>query len=117
MTMNGMNMAGEWLSVVVGGFALMLFGVLLAINVKHTNKPAGRRGHRQASDRGTDEPVTSDGLIDSFAGIVEEAGGSLPPLVTAALIIIPLWWLLYMIINWSPALVNIITINKASFNP
>ncbi len=117
MVANGMNIWGEILGIASGGLVLFLFGTLMAITVKHTNKPAGRKGRRQPTDRGTEETISSDGLIDSFAGLVEEAGGSLPPLVTVSLIAIPLWWLIYMILNWSPYLINIITYTRPSFNP
>jgi hypothetical protein len=50
---------------------------------------------------GGHEEIRGDGLIDSFSGEIEEAGGGMPLVVKIALPGILLWWLIYLIINWA----------------
>jgi len=60
------------------------------------------KGHRPG-DQGDDcEEIHADGYIDSFAKEIEEAGGGMPPIVKVALVGIILWWLAYLILNWTP---------------
>jgi hypothetical protein len=47
------------------------------------------------------EEIHADGYIDSFAKDIEEAGGGMPPLVKVALVGIILWWLVYLVLNWT----------------
>ena len=109
MTANAMNLGGEILGIAVGAGLLMVFGILTALMVRLPRIAPGSKGRR--------ETISADGYIDSFAGEIEEAGGALPPVVTASLIGIFLWWLIYMIINWSPYLVNIITWTQSTYRP
>lgn len=117
MTANAMNVWGEIIGIAVGAGGLMLFGILTALMVRRPRVPPGSKGRREKSDQGTYETIAADGYIDSFAGVIEEAGGALPPLVVVSLIAIPVWWLAYMIINWSPRLVNIITFMESTYRP
>jgi hypothetical protein len=117
MTANAMNLYGEILGIAVGAAGLLIFGILTALLSTRPKIPPGSKGRREKGDEGTHETIAGDGYIDSFAGVIEEAGGRLPPLVIVSLIVIPIWWLAYMIINWSPYLVNIITIMKSTYRP
>jgi hypothetical protein len=62
----------------------------------------GSKGHRDPQDQTEHEEIRADGYIDSFAGEIEEAGGSLPWIVRLAIPGVLLWWLLYLILNWAP---------------
>jgi len=117
MTANAMNVGGEILGIAVGAFALLIFGILFALMSRRPTIPPGSKGRRETGEQGTHETIAADGYIDSFAGVIEEAGGDLTPLVKVGLIVIPLWWITYMIINWSPYLINIITVNQATYRP
>lgn len=117
MTANAMNVWGEILGIAVGAGVLLIFGILTALMVRRPAIPPGSKGRREKGDEGTYETIAADGYIDTFAGVIEEAGGSLPPLVIISLIVIPLWWLIYMIINWSPYLINIITFTQSTYRP
>jgi len=101
MTRNAMDF---WLAIVYlfgGAAVLFLFAVMVAI--KHRPKtPPGSAGHREAEAEGEHEVIRPDGHIDSFARVIEEAGGSLPPVVKIALPGILIWWLIYLIIYWAP---------------
>jgi hypothetical protein len=117
MTANAMNVWGEILGIAVGAGSLLIFGILTALMVRRPSIPPGSKGRREKEAEGTHETIAADGYIDSFAGVIEEGGGSLPPVVLVALITIPLWWLIYMILNWSPHLINIITVNQSTYRP
>ena len=101
MTDNILQMWPEILAVVGGSVIIFLFA--LAMGLPHHPKVLpGSSGHRPSDETGGDEEIRADGYIDSFAGEIEEAGGSMPPVVKLALPGILIWWLLYLILNWTP---------------
>ncbi len=116
MTLNVMNVWGEIIGIAVGAGILLTFGWLVALMARMPQMPPGARGFRPPSS-GDNQPETiaPDGYIDSFAGVIEEAGGGLPPLVKVALVAIPLWWLIYILVNWSPQLISMVTFRVATF--
>ncbi len=80
-----------------GAFGLFMFGLLVAVT--HRPKvPPGSRGHRVDPGGVEHETIRPDGYIDSFAHTIEEAGGSLPPLLVFAIPTILIWWLVYLIL-------------------
>ena len=99
MTDNILQMWPEILAVVGGSVILFLFAIALGLPHRPKTLP-GSSGHRPAEESGEDEEIRADGYIDSFAGEIEEAGGSMPPVVKLALSGILIWWLLYLIFNW-----------------
>ena len=61
----------------------------------------GSKGHRQKKEEV--EVIAPDGYIDDYNNhVIEEAGGSLPVIIRVALPGIIIWWLLYLILNWTP---------------
>lgn len=100
MTQNTLNIGGEILGIVAGVVVLLIFALAIALPHRFRMSP-GRRGHRRPEDEGGHEVIRPDGYIDSFAKEIEEGGGSLPPVVLVALPGIILWWLLYLILNWT----------------
>lgn len=119
MTANVLNITGELIGIVVGAVVLWLFAITFSPIVRRPTILPGQAGPR--TTRGADvahdiegqekggEVVRADGYIDSFAGVVEESGGGLPLIVTITAIAIPLWWLLYIVINWSQYLLSVRT--------
>jgi hypothetical protein len=101
MTNNVLQMWPEILAVVGGSVILFLFAIAMGMPHRPKTLP-GSSGHRPADESGKDEEIRADGYIDSFAGEIEEAGGSMPPVVILALPVILIWWLLYLIFNWTP---------------
>ena len=101
MTQNVLELNSQILSVLAGIIILSVFA--LAVAVPHVvKKKPGSSGHRQEKDHAGHEEIRGDGFIDSFAGTIEEAGGGLPPVVMLALPGILIWWLAYLILNWTP---------------
>lgn len=92
--------------VAFAAFVLGLGAVTFVLPHLRLGKPPASKGHRPGGDGAEQqasggETVAPDGYIDSFANIIEEAGGGLPVLVWVALIGIGLWWLLYLILFWN----------------
>lgn len=94
------NVFGELVGIVGGAAILFLFALTLALPHRARKLP-GSEGHRE-DESGEHEIIRADGYIDSFARVIEEAGGGLPPVVQLFLPGILLWWLLYLILNWAP---------------
>ncbi|MFL7894217.1 MAG: hypothetical protein ACK2UM_09145 [Anaerolineales bacterium] len=101
MTDNVLQILPEILAIIGGSVVIFLFAVALGIPHRPKNLP-GSSGHRPPEDSGENEEIRADGYIDSFAGEIEEAGGGMPAVVKLALPGILIWWLLYLILNWTP---------------
>jgi hypothetical protein len=101
MTDNVLQIWPEILAVVSGVVVLFLFALTLGLPHRPKVLP-GSSGHRDGDDTAEHEEINPDGYIDHFAGVIEEAGGSLPPILKVAIPGILIWWLLYLILNWTP---------------
>ena len=100
MTQNVLEIGSQVFSVVVGAAVLLLFALAVALPTRPKVLP-GSSGHRDGEDETGHEEIRPDGYIDSFAREVEEAGGGLPPVVKLALPGVLLWWLIYLLLNWT----------------
>jgi len=89
------------LSVVTWTIVLIAAALAFAIRHRAHTGPASS-GHRPPGEESEDERSSPDGYIDSFANVVEEAGGGLPLMGWIVMIAVWLMWLLYMIFNWTP---------------
>jgi hypothetical protein len=101
VTENVMELWPEIVGVAGGALVLLLFAVALALPHRPQIRP-GSSGHREEDVGSLHEEIGPDGYIDSFARNIEEAGGALPPVVKLALPGVILWWLIYLILNWTP---------------
>jgi hypothetical protein len=101
MTQNVLQFWDELAWMLGGAGVLLLFGLTLALQHRPRVLP-GSSGHREIEDEEEQEVIRPDGYIDSFAGVIEEAGGSMPPVVWVAIPGVLLWWLLYLILYWAP---------------
>ncbi len=99
MTRNILFLGPEVVGVVAGFVVLLLFALSLAWHLRPIVKP-GESGHRDEQEEGG-ETVRPDGYIDTFSGIISEAGGGLPPVVKLSLLVI-LWWFIYLVVNLVP---------------
>jgi hypothetical protein len=100
MTVHGLNTLAEVLGIVG---AVSAIGVLtFALSVRH--KPGvlpGSKGHREEGDT-EHERIRADGYIDSFSSDIEEAGGGLPLVVRLSTVGFFVWFVLYLVLFWSP---------------
>ncbi len=99
MTQYVMVLPLELLYTLGGAVFLLVFAVAVAIPHRVGVLP-GSRGNRENGEES--EEIRADGYIDSFSSEIEEAGGGLPLLVRIAFPGIILWWLVYLILYWSP---------------
>ena len=121
MTANILNMWGEIFGIFVGVVILWIFAVTFSPLTKRPHVLPGSAGRRATDEQlkghadeslsegssSSGEVVRADGYIDSFAGVIQESGGGIPLLVKICLVAIPLWWLVYIILNFSQYLFSI----------
>ena len=70
-----------------GAGVLVLFAVLLALRNRPSTLP-GSSGHREKEGEGEHEVIRAEGAP--------------PPIVIVFFVGIWLWWLLYLVLNWTP---------------
>lgn len=97
MPENVLNLWAEIVWVAVGAVVLLMFGIAVAIK-HHPSTLPGSSGRRE-KDTGGSEEIRPDGYIDSFAGVIEEAGGGMPPVVKLALPGILIWFIAYLLVG------------------
>ncbi len=120
MVLNVLNVWGEIISIVGGLLVLLIFGLTFSPLVYRPKVPSGaavektepgeKEEHEAKGQEKGGEHVRADGYIDSFAGLVEEAGGSLPLIVSVFSIGLLIWWAAYMLLEWSQALLSVRTL-------
>jgi len=91
--------SGQVISVVAGIITLLLFALAIALPGSKTTP--GQKSYRPTGEDTGNEEIRGDDFIDSFNGEIEEAGSGMPLVVKLALPGVLLWWLIYLIINWS----------------
>lgn len=101
MTQNVLQIGPQLVGVIGSAVVLFLFALTVALPHRPKKLP-GSSGHRPPQEPGEHEVIRPDGFIDSFGREVEEAGGALPLVVRLALPAVLLWWLIYLILNWTP---------------
>jgi hypothetical protein len=96
--------AQEIFGIAAGAGVLLLFALTFGLQHRPRVLPgsSGHRDSKEGPDTDEHETIRPDGYIDSFAQTIEEAGGSLPPIVILAIPGILLWWLVYLILFWQP---------------
>jgi hypothetical protein len=78
MPNNVLQVGPQLFSVIAG--TIVFLGAALAFSFKYhaTSSKAGESGHRPEGEAKAGERVSPDGFIDSFAGVISEAGGGVP---------------------------------------
>jgi hypothetical protein len=97
---NVLQIGPEIFSVIAGTLVLLGAALAFAFKYRATSDKAGERGHRPADQTREAEIVRPDGFIDSFAGIISEAGGGLPFMASIIMITAFVAWLAYLILYW-----------------
>ena len=100
MPENVLSVGGELYAVIAG--TIVLLGAALAFSFKYhaTSDKAGASGHRPDDQVKEAEIARPDGFIDSFAGVISEAGGGIPFMATLIMVVVAVSWLVYLIANW-----------------
>lgn len=100
MTDNVLQVGPEFFSVIAG--TIVLLGAALAFAFKYhaTTDKAGASGHRPEGQVKEAEITRPDGFIDSFSGVISEAGGGIPFMASIIMITALVSWLVYLILFW-----------------
>jgi hypothetical protein len=99
---NVLSVSGELFAVIAG--MITLIGAALVFSFKHkaTSADAGEAGHRPAESEEDTERVSPDGFIDSFAGLISEAGGGMPVIGWVVIGVVLVMYVIYLFLNWVP---------------
>ncbi len=110
MPINVLNVVGQLIGILSATVVLLIFALTFSPLVYRPRVPSGaaaeptepgeKEAHEAHGQESGGEHVRADGYIDSFAGLVEEAGGSLPLIVSVFTIGLFLWWAVYLVIEW-----------------
>lgn len=120
MTLNVLNVSGQLINILGGALVLLIFAITFSPLVYRPRIPSGaaateshpdqKEAHDAKGQESGGEHVHADGYIDSFAGLVEEAGGSLPLIVSVFSIGLLIWWAVYLVLEWSQVFVSVRTL-------
>lgn len=92
---------GPQIFSVVAGFIVFL-GAALAFAFKYraASDKAGARGSRPSGQTEEAEIARPDGFIDSFAGVISEAGGGVPFMAWMTIAVVLVCYFAYLFVNW-----------------
>ncbi len=119
MAVNVLNVPGEALGIGFAALVLLIFALTFSPLVYRPKVPSGAAIRREDTDKEEHEAhgqesggehVRADGYVDSFAGLVQEGGGSLPLVVSIFSIGLLIWWAIYLVLEWSQVLVSVRTL-------
>lgn len=97
---NVLNLGPEIFAVIAGTIVLLAAGLAFAFKYHATSDKAGASGVRPPGHTKEAEIARPDGFIDSFAGVISEAGGGVPFMASLIMIAVFVSWLVYLILNW-----------------
>jgi hypothetical protein len=99
---NVLNVTVQWFAVLAG--LIVLVGAALAFSFKShaTRSEAGASGIRSPEAEEDVERVSPDGFVDSFAGVIEEAGGGMPVVGWIIIGVTAVCYFTYLFLYWNP---------------
>ena len=100
MTDNVLQLWPQILSVVGGTLVFLTAGFAFAFKYRATAAKAGERGQRPEGAQKEAEKVSPDGFIDSFAGVISEAGGGLPFMAVIIMGATVVAYFVYLFLYW-----------------
>jgi hypothetical protein len=97
---NVLQIGPQIFSVVAGIIVFLGAALLFSFKYHATSSRAGEKGRRPEEQANEGERVSPDGFIDSFAGVVSEAGGGLPFMALIIMGVTAVCYVVYLFINW-----------------
>ncbi len=111
MPLNVLNVSGQVIGIGSAVLILLVFCITFSPLVYRPRVPPGsaagrvqpgeKEAHEAKGQAEGGEVVRADGYIDSFAGLVEEAGGSLPLIASVFSLGFLIWWAAYLLLLWN----------------
>ena len=98
MTDNVLQIGPQIFSVIAG--TIVFFGAALIFAFKYHATSAGEQGQRPEGQASDAERVSPDGFIDSFAGVISEAGGGLPFMALIIMGVTLVCYVVYLFLYW-----------------
>jgi hypothetical protein len=98
---NVLKIGPQIFSVIAGTLVFLVAALAFAFKYRATSDKAGARGQRPAEQSREAEIARPDGFIDSFAGVISEAGGGIPFMATAIIIVVLVCYFAYLFVNWT----------------
>ena len=92
----------ELFAVIAGIITFLGAALAFAFKYRATSSQPGERGIRPADGEEDTERVSPDGFIDSFAGVISEAGGGMPVTGWLIIAVVAVCYVVYLFINWNP---------------
>ena len=97
---NVLRIGPEIYAVVAGMVVLLGASLAFAFKYSATSDKAGVRGTRPADQVKEAEIARPDGFIDSFSGVISEAGGGIPFMATVIILVVLVSYFAYLFVNW-----------------
>ncbi len=101
MPKNVLDVWGEIMAISIGTVVLVLAALVFSFKHRARTQP-GSSGHRPDGQVEDAERISPDGYIDSFSGLIEEAGGGLPPIGWVIIGVILASYVAYLVLFWAP---------------
>ena len=98
---NVLRIGPEIFAVVAGTIVFIGAALAFAFKTHATSAKAGERGQRPEGQAKEGERVSPDGFIDSFAGVISEAGGGLPVMAWMIMGVTAVAYFVYLFLYWN----------------
>ena len=97
---NVLRIGPEIFAVIAGMIVFLGAAMAFAFKYRATSAKAGESGHRPEDQADEAERVRPDGFIDTFAGVISEAGGGVPFMAWVIMGTTLVCYVVYLFINW-----------------
>ena len=97
---NVLQIGPQIFSVLAGTIVFLGAALLFSFKYHATSAKAGEKGRRPEEQAHEGERVSPDGFIDCFAGVISEAGGSLPFMALIIMGVTLVCYVVYLFLYW-----------------
>jgi len=98
---NVLQIGPQIFSVLAGTIVFLGAALIFSFKYHATSSRAGEQGLRPDEQADEGERVSPDGFIDSFAGVISEAGGGLPFMALIIMGVTLVCYVVYLFLHWN----------------